>query len=377
MFRDEEVLVKINSRNIKYYLERGYEFETFGFTESKEYIVKTKDIPENSHIKVNVLCELCESVNLIGVNKFYMNYNRNNKGYYSCFKCKNIEKEKTCIKKYGVNSYSKTDQFKSTESEKWKGIQKGGEKGRKTMMERYGADSFFKTEEMRDKSRDWMSSEEFKSKSKKSLIDKYGVDSYSKTDEFKNRIHDQKDTIIEKIRRTFLENYGVDWATKSDVVREKLKLSTEERETKKKITCMDRYGVDNVSKVSEISGRIIQTKKDKSLIIPETLLTEWEVYKKSVRKLTRRNFKKLYNDWNGFDYYDGENIKQYLGFSHTHRFYPTIDHKVSTYYGFFNNFSAEEISKYENLCITKRYINSIKKTLIEEEFIKIFKPQNN
>jgi hypothetical protein len=375
MFRDEEVLVKINSRNIKYYLERGYKFESLGFTESKEYVVKTKDIPENSKIKVNVLCELCSSVNLIGVSKFYMNYNRNNKGYYSCFKCKNVEREKTCIEKYGVNSYSKTDQFKSTESEKWKGIQKGGEKGRKTMIERYGVDSFFKTEEMRDKNRDWMSSEEFKSKSKKSLIDKYGFDSYSKTDEFKNRMYDQKDTIIEKIRQTFLENYGVDWATKSDIVREKLKLLTEEREAKRKVTCMDKYGVDNVSKVSEISERIIQTKKDKSLIISETLLTEWEVYKKSVRKLTRRNFKKLYTDWNGLDYYDSENIKQYLGFSHTHRFYPTVDHKISTYFGFLNGFTVEDISRYENLCITKRFINSIKRTLNEEEFLKTFKPK--
>ncbi len=57
-----------------------------------------------------------------------MNKNRNDKGFYSCFKCKNIEKEKTCIKKYGVKSYSMTDEFRTTESEKWKGIQKGSEK---------------------------------------------------------------------------------------------------------------------------------------------------------------------------------------------------------------------------------------------------------
>lgn len=377
MFRDEEVLVKINSRNIKYYLERGYEFETPGFTESKEYIVKTKDIPENSHLKVNVLCQLCDSVNLIGVNKFYINYNRNNKGYYSCFKCKNIEKEKTCIEKYGVNSYSKTDKFKSTESEKWKGIQKGAEKGKKTMLEKYGVDSFFKTQEMRDLNSKWMSSDEFRIKSKVTLVEKFGVDSFSKTKEFRNIILEQKDSIIQKIKKTFLENYGVDWASKSDVVKEKLKLSTEDREIKRKNTCLEKYGVDNVSKVSKINERIMQTKKDKNLVIPENLLTEWEIYKKNVRKLTRRNLKKLYNDWDGFDYYDNENIKQYLGFSHTNRFYPTVDHKISTYYGFLNGINEEEISKYENLCITKRYINSIKKTLIEEEFKSIFKSQSN
>lgn len=377
MFRDEEVLVKINSRNIKYYLERGYKFETLGFTESKEYIVKTKDIPQNSHLKVNVLCELCGSVNLIGVNKFYMNYNRNNKGYYSCFKCKNIEKEKTCIGKYGVNSYSKTDQFKSTESEKWKGIKKGSEKGKKTMLEKYGVDSFFKTQEMRDLNSKWMSSDEFRMKSKVTLMGKFGVDSFSKTEEFRNIIFEQKDSIIEKIKKTFLENYGVDWATKSDVVKEKLKLSTEDREIKRKNTCIEKYGVDNVSKVSDVSLKILKTKESKNMIIPESLLTEWEIYKKRVRKLTRRNFEKLYTNWDGQDYYDDENIKQYLGYSHTHRFYPTIDHKISSYFGFLTGILPEEISKLENLCITKRYINSIKKSLIEEEFIKIFKFQNN
>ena len=372
MFRDEEVLVKINSRNIKYYLEKGYEFEMPGFHESKEYIVKTKDIPENSHFKINVLCELCGSVNFIGVNKYYMNYNRNNKGYYSCFKCKNIEKEKTCIKKYGVSSYSKTDQFKFTESEKWKGIQKGAEKGRKTMLEKYGVDSFFKTDKMKEKNRQWMSSEEFKSKSKITLLDKFGVDSFSKTEEFRNRMLEQKDSIVEKIKATFLENYGVDWATKSDVVKGKLKLSTETREIKRKNTCLEKYGVDNVSKVSDISLKISKTKKSKNIIISESLLTEWEIYKKRVRKLTKRNLKILYANWNGEDYYDGENIKQYLGYTHTHRFYPTVDHKISSYFGFLTGILPDEISKLDNLCITKRYINSIKRTLIEEEFLQIF-----
>lgn len=377
MFKYEEVSVKINSRNIKYYLSKGYEIESIGFTESIEYLVKTKDIPMNSHHKIEVLCELCGSENLIGVNKYYINYNRNGKGYYSCFKCKNIEKEKTCLEKYGVNSYSKTEEFKSTESEKWKGIQKGAEKGKKTMLEKYGVDSFFKTQEMRELNRKWMSSDEFRIKSKLRLMEKFGVYSFSKTEEFRNIMLEQKDSIIEKIKRTFLENYGVDWATKSDVIKEKMKNSKEDREIKRKNTCLEKYGVDNVSKVSKINERIMQTKKDKKLVISENLLTEWEIYKKNVRKLTRRNLKRLYNDWDGFDYYDNENIKQYLGLSHTNRFYPTVDHKISTYYGFLNGIIEEEISKYENLCITKRYINSIKKTLIEEEFKSIFKSQSN
>ena len=59
--------------------------------------------------------------------KYILNKKRNNKNYYSCFKCKNIEKEKTCLSKYGVVSYSMTDEFKKSESEKWKGKIKGVE----------------------------------------------------------------------------------------------------------------------------------------------------------------------------------------------------------------------------------------------------------
>jgi hypothetical protein len=335
MFRDEEVLVKINSRNIKYYLEKGYEFEIPGFNESREYIVKTKDIPENSHFKINVLCELCGSVNLIGVNKYYMNYNRNNKGYYSCFKCKNTEKEKTCIQKYGVSSYSKTDQFKSTESEKWKGIQKGAEKGRKTMLERYGVDSYFKTDEMKEKNRKWMSSDEFKSKSKDTLLEKFGVDSFSKTSEFKHIIQNKKTEIVQKIKNTCLEKYGVEW----------------------------------ISYIDEFIQKSIETRKKSGNIIPPEKLTEFQIYKKQVRTITNRNKKRLFEEWNGCDYYDGEFIQGYFAYSSKHRLYPTIDHKISCLYGFLNDISVEIVGDLSNLCITKKFINCAKRELVEEVFI--------
>jgi hypothetical protein len=53
---------------------------------------------------------------------------------------------------------------------KWKGIQKGSEKGRKTSLDRYGVESYFQTDEMREMNRKWMSSEEFKSKSKETSV---------------------------------------------------------------------------------------------------------------------------------------------------------------------------------------------------------------
>ena len=62
-------------------------------------------------------------------------------------------------------------------------------------------------------------------------------------------------------------------------------------------------------------------------------------------------------------------IKGYLSYSHTHRFYPTMDHKISVFYGFINSIDPNFIGSIDNLCITKRSINSKKREMIEEEFL--------
>ena len=95
MFKDKEVLVSVNSRNIKYYRNIGYEISISGINEKKELLVMTSDIPKSSHHKISAICEICKSESIISVHKYYVNFERNGKGFYSCFKCKNIEKEKT------------------------------------------------------------------------------------------------------------------------------------------------------------------------------------------------------------------------------------------------------------------------------------------
>lgn len=100
-------------------------------------------------------------------------------------------------------------------------------------------------------------------------------------------------------------------------------------------------------------------------------------YRREVRRMTKRNEKKLLDTWNGIDYYDGENIRENFKLSPTDRDYPSVDHKISILYGFKNNISPEDISNINNLCITKIRINSAKRDLIEEEFKSIFKSQSN
>ena len=75
-------------------------------------------------------------------------------------------------------------------------------------------------------------------------------------------------------------------------------------------------------------------------MISDDDLSEWLLYRRFVRRLTERN-----------------------------RNFPTVDHKISIVYGFKNNTPPEEISKIENLCITKRKINSSKSHNIESDFI--------
>jgi hypothetical protein len=365
MIKEDKVLVSINSRNTKYYESIGYKIN------SDIIEVNPTHLTKGSCVKITAICEFCKSENSIGYCKYLHNKNRH--GYYSCFKCKNIKKEKTCLEKYGKKSYSMTEEFKKTESEKWKGTRKGNDKYLKTMVDRYGVDCYFKLDVMKKANSEWMSSDEFREKSKKTIIEKWGVESYSQTSEFKEKILNNKDEIIKKIKDRFKENWGVEWISQSNHYKEIMKLNRDEIIMKVKKTCIDRYGVDNVSKVESVAKLINETKRNLNQIIPDELVSEWYLYKRDVVKFTKRSKRELLKNWDGYDYYDNEFIKDYLSLNHTNNLYPTIDHKNSVFWGFVNCIPAEEIGSYDNLCFTKRTINSRKGRLIEKEFNKIFK----
>ena len=363
MIKEDKVLVKINLRNATHYKKYGYDVS------QRELLVNIDELTKGSKCRVTAICEICTSENSITYGKYNVNINRNNKGYYSCFKCKNLEKEKTCLEKYGVKSYSMTSEFKELDRIDWNIIE-GYVKGREKIIEKYGVDSYFKTKESKEYNKKWMSSDEFKEKSKKTMVEKYGVDSYSKTDSFKEVILSKKDLIVEKIKNTFLEKYGVNSPSKLDSVKLIKFLKKDEIENNKKNTCLEKYGVDNVSKVKDICNKIKNTKIKNGNIIPDNQLNSWDLYKKEVRNITKQNKKRLYEEWDGYDYYDDELIKGYLSYSHIHRFYPTMDHKISVFYGFINSIDPNFIGSIENLCITKRFINSTKSKMTEEDFLK-------
>ena len=123
-----------------------------------------------------------------------------------------------------------------------------------------------------------------------------------------------------------------------------------------KNTCFKKFGSPNYNSSKLAKNKRIENKSQ----VPDELKTEFELYTKKVRNKTNRVKKKLFESWNGIDYYDNEYIRQNLVLENHNKRYPTIDQKISIYYGFINNIDPEIIGDLENLCITKRSINSSK-----------------
>lgn len=190
------------------------------------------------------------------------------------------------------------------------------DKRKKTCLDRYGVNNYSKTGECREKMKD-------------TCLEKYGVDSYSKTKDFLNRYE-----------RTCLEKYGGHY-NKSDEYKNRQ---------------------DDILKITK------KTKIKNGVQLPDNLIEPFKLYKRKCRNLTNRNRKLLFEKWDGYDYYDSEFILENLLLKYNSNLYPTIDHKISIWYGFHNNITIEEISHKDNLCITKRIINSKKRTKNENEY---------
>jgi hypothetical protein len=85
-------------------------------------------------------------------------------------------------------------------------------------------------------------------------------------------------------------------------------------------------------------------------------------YRKKVYRLTRKIKPQLLNEWDGYDFYDKQYIKDNFKLPFTHGDYPSIDHVKSLQKGFKEGIPPIEMSKKENLVWTKKRINSSKRT---------------
>jgi hypothetical protein len=112
------------------------------------------------------------------------------------------------------------------------------------------------------------------------------------------------------------------------------------------------------------SKKMIFTKEKLGIYIPLEQISDFRKYRKIVNRFTYKSKKFLYKTWSGYDYYDGEYIKNYLILQSKNMLYPTVDHKISIHEGFLKNIPPFIIGNINNICITKRNINLLKSNKI-------------
>lgn len=124
----------------------------------------------------------------------------------------------------------------------------------------------------------------------------------------------------------------------------------------------ERYGGNSSSCSEKILNKQRLTRVKNGIETPSgKLVSEFKKYSNRVHNLTKKHKNELFENWDGYDFYDGEYIKDNFNFRFDNRLYPTIEHKLSIYYGFVNKIDEKEMAKLDNLAITKRCINSAKR----------------
>jgi hypothetical protein len=203
MILDNKIKIKITLKNISHYRE------FYPSINLKDLIdVDCSHLQNNSNLKINVQCDICNEKRYIKYQAYYKNI-KSCKKYpiYTCDKCSHIKIKEFNKGKYGVEYYSQTKEYTK--------------KFKETMVSRYGVEYSQQSDELRKKSKNtnlekigienpFMNNDKIKSIFK----EKYGVDHPSKVPEFK-----------EKTKNTMLKKYGYKSSLKSPFIREKIKLT--------------------------------------------------------------------------------------------------------------------------------------------------------
>lgn len=339
MIKNNESKIEITSKNIKYYSDRGY-LCVIGNVLS----IDVSNMPKMSKNIIIAICEVCGQESNLSYSKYNKNIERG--GFYSCKKCSDIKRKKTNRSNYGVENISQTD-FN------------------------------------RDKMSKWMSSDEFKDKSKNTLFLKYGFESYSKTEEFKKNMSIlQKEIIDDKKAKGIytcmfsnpennklknegmFKKYGEKYSILVPSIKEKIQNINFE-----KFGHISPFGNKEIQK-NIIDNKIYKISQCETFFNGYTYNADlFKIYRRKVRYKTDLLRVEIFKNWDGYDYYDGEYIKDNFHLDKNNTSYPTIDHKISCFHGFINNLDVDYISDISNLCVTKRFLNNKKGNLNESEFI--------
>jgi len=344
MIITKSVKIKIIPRNKKS-LETKYNITT---TLGDCIVVDISDLSNNSKNIVLVECDFCNNTTKTTYQTYYKSHN--NGGFPCCQSCINTKIKQTKKNKYGNENYCNTEKIKETKQNKYGDENYNNvDKNKETCLEKYGVDSYSHTSD-------------FLEKVKQTNNEKYGVDFYPQTKEYSikvkqtksNKYGDENYNNRIKYKKTCLEKYGVNTFVLTDIFKEK--------QIKSYIL---HYDVTHPMKNEKYKKeRIIKLKEMGYTITTD----EYLLYRNLIYSETKKIKEKLLKDWDGFDFYDKKYIKDNYSLPYYHKNYPTIDHKISIYYGFKNNISIIDMIKIENLCITKRCINSSKGRKIETDY---------
>lgn len=207
MIIDEFIEIKVPHKTVSYYRNKGYMCNVSDFIKIKPY-----DLPKSSEVRINVECENCKSINNISNNN-YINKQLPKFGFYVCKNCSTIKRIKTNNEKYGVDFFSKKEDFKEIVEKK--------------SIEKWGVSNYTKTEE-------------YKIKTKETSNRKWGTDNYLQNNDNYN-----------KYKETILLKYDVDNVSKINGVNIE----------KRKITNKKKYGVEHAMQNDDIFGKCFRKRK--------------------------------------------------------------------------------------------------------------------
>ncbi|NPV12800.1 MAG: hypothetical protein HPY57_13525 [Ignavibacteria bacterium] len=346
MILTKKLTIKTTNKNITHYKNLGYEIKSGDIIE-----IIPDELPFSSKTIIEVSCDICNKTQKISI--FSYRRNINNYGYYTCKKCSDNKKKETCIKKYGVDSYTKTDEYIL--------------KTKETKNKRYGNENFVNIE-----------------KQKETNNKKYGKDYYIQTDEFKNKTLEtmnnkfgvdyalQSDIILSKLKMTNNKKYGCDFVLQSDEIKNKIKNTKKEKygyenynnRLKFKNTCVERFGVENPMKNEIIKQKLMNIIYEKYGVYYPMQLEEF--YLKMIK-----NGYKIEKYENSDLYYQGTYEKDFLD-----KYYsiisikrgPTIKYEyngIEHYY--YSDFYYEKLNLIIEIKSKKWYEEHLEKNIIKEK----------
>lgn len=231
MILQEYLEITPSSKNLRYYIEKGYDAHI-----KKPILIKNEDVPSGSSVNETRKCDKCGiefTRTRRAINDTFRSYNKD-----LCVKCSKIERiektKKANLEKYGVEFPMQSKEIRR--------------KAVETSLEHYGCEYSFQNIDVQKKVKDtiinkygsysnFASSSEIAQKRENTVLKKYGCENVFQSDEIKD-----------KIKTTIMDKYGVNNISKSEEIKDK-----------RKETLLKNYGVEYPLQSKEIQQRAINT----------------------------------------------------------------------------------------------------------------------